>query len=312
METLESSGCRKLACTPTRSLTRTTNAVWILAAIEHLVHFFHCRVLWVRRKVVFLPRYWYVSDATILMLSQAVLRALHKKQKLSAVVLQAAAMFPELGRVTLNSTIPYVIDLKEIGFPKTCPRHWNFHGVLSCVKHESMHLWPSKGNAKVSARQTKSVVSLQNCRFIVFLAILDLDWLEPDGLWSWDFGVAFLANFSAGDWEIQKLQWNALKVHWRPGTECMSSHTWTVVRQPLHSILCSSLVKYRYGKASYLRSKPSYFFPPTSDFAYLQCNCCQVDSKMNLASKNLGAIYGSMGRMVRPFQTGVHWLHCRP
>lgn len=26
---------------------------------------------------------------------------------------------------------------------------------------------------------------------------------------------------------------------------------------------------------------------------------CQVDSKMNLASKNLGAIYGSMGRMVR-------------
>lgn len=50
------------------------------------------------------------------MLSQAVVRALHKKQKLSAVVLQAAAMFPELGRATANSTIPYVIDLKEIVF----------------------------------------------------------------------------------------------------------------------------------------------------------------------------------------------------
>lgn len=63
METLESLGCRKLACTPTRSLTRTTYAAWILAAIEHLVHLFtvgFCELgRW--RKVVFLLRY--VFDA---------------------------------------------------------------------------------------------------------------------------------------------------------------------------------------------------------------------------------------------------------
>lgn len=116
------------------------------------------------------------------MLSQAVVRALHKKQKLSAVVLQAAAMFPELGRATLNSTNLHhtLCDrFKGNRFCKHLSETFEFRWSLElCKARVNAPLAIQRKSQSQCLQTNTSVVSLQNCQ-VVFLAILDLDSLGP-------------------------------------------------------------------------------------------------------------------------------------
>ena len=115
-------------------------------------------------------------------LSQAVARALHKKQKLSAVVLQAAAMFPELGRATLNSTnLHHTLRDRFKGnrFCKDLSETFEFRWSLElCKARVNAPLAIQRKSQSQCLQTNKSVVSLQNCQ-VVFLAILDLDSLGP-------------------------------------------------------------------------------------------------------------------------------------